>query len=288
MPDIEASTKPKPFVFVVMPFSKDFDDVYHLGIKAACNEAGAYCERLDEQVFDEGMLDRIYNQIAKADIIVADMSCQNPNVFYEVGYAHALDKRVILITNSASDIPFDLKHRFHIVYGDSISTLKSKLRDRVAWHVENPTELKLGRAEHLQFYIEGKSLEGGVHVAHQAIDRDYGQVGWKIELSIHNPPDPKIGVITFTPCLIVPGIFSEKFGGSKGLGSLVKLPDNLCLLQPNAPISIQPGGWSTVRFELLEKVHRPPNNTVFEMTLRVLSDGPPQDVAFKVKTQKGV
>lgn len=54
---IEPSTKPKPFVFVVMPFSGDFDDVYQLGIKAACTEAGAYCERLDEQVFDEGMLD---------------------------------------------------------------------------------------------------------------------------------------------------------------------------------------------------------------------------------------
>jgi len=44
-------TKPKFFCFTLMPFSEDFDDIYSLGIKAACNSAGAYCERVDEQVF---------------------------------------------------------------------------------------------------------------------------------------------------------------------------------------------------------------------------------------------
>lgn len=41
-------TKPKPFVFVLMPFSENFDDVYELGIKAACKNAGAYAVRVDE------------------------------------------------------------------------------------------------------------------------------------------------------------------------------------------------------------------------------------------------
>ena len=83
-------TKPKPFVFVLMPFAEQFDDVYQLGIKAACEEAGAYCERVDEQIFEEIILSRVYNQITKADLIVAEMTGRNPNVFYEVGYALAL------------------------------------------------------------------------------------------------------------------------------------------------------------------------------------------------------
>ena len=87
---IAMSTAPKPFVFVLMPFSEEFDDVYKLGIKPACHDAGAHCERVDEQMFSESMLERIYNQIAKADLLVADMSGKNENVFYEVGYAHAL------------------------------------------------------------------------------------------------------------------------------------------------------------------------------------------------------
>src|SRR3954468_14612227 len=95
------STRPKCFVFVLMPFDRKFDDVYQLGIKAACEEAGAYSMRVDEQIFHENILDRLYTQISKADLIVADMSGRNPNVFYEVGYAHALGKIVILLTDNS-------------------------------------------------------------------------------------------------------------------------------------------------------------------------------------------
>ena len=128
-------TTPKPFVFVLMPFQKEFDDTYKFGIKGAAEEAGAYAERVDEQMFVEGILDRIYNQINKADVIVADMTDQNPNVFYEVGYAHALGKVVLLLTRNADDIPFDLKHRPHIVYGGSIDKLKTELVERLKWAV---------------------------------------------------------------------------------------------------------------------------------------------------------
>ena len=63
-----------------MPFDKAFDDVYKL-VKAVAKAAGAYCEIVDEQIFVESMLERIYNQIAKADIIVSDMTGRNPTVF---------------------------------------------------------------------------------------------------------------------------------------------------------------------------------------------------------------
>jgi nucleoside 2-deoxyribosyltransferase len=96
-------TNPKPFVFVLMPFGDTYTEIYKLGIKAACEKAGAYCERVDEQIFAESILARIYNQIAKADIIVSDMTGKNPNVFYETGYAHALNKQVILLTQNSDD-----------------------------------------------------------------------------------------------------------------------------------------------------------------------------------------
>ncbi len=128
-------TKPKPFVFVLMPFAKEFDDTYQLGIKAACEKAGAYAQRLDEQLFNESMLQRIYNQIAKADVIVADMTGRNPNVFYEVGYAHALGKVVILLTQKNEDIPFDLKHYRHIVY-ENVVSLQPQLETAVQWGVK--------------------------------------------------------------------------------------------------------------------------------------------------------
>jgi hypothetical protein len=118
----------KLVAFVLMPFETRFDDVYRLGIRAAVDELGMLATRVDEQVFhNEDILERIYNQIEAADFIIADMSGRNQNVFYEVGYAHAKQKICILLTGDAADIPFDLKHHRHIVYGQSISALKQKL-----------------------------------------------------------------------------------------------------------------------------------------------------------------
>lgn len=185
-----AATKPKPFVFVLMPFHADFDDVYKLGIKAACIESGAYCERVDEQIFHNSILSRIYNQISKADIIVADMTGRNPNVFYEVGYAHAMGKQVVLLTKMAEDIPFDLKHYPHIVYGSSISHLKDELAKRIEWLVKHPTE-RLEKVENsIELFLNDKHLS------------DSQQIVWQrtFELKIHNP----------TPRLILSG--SVKIG----------------------------------------------------------------------------
>ena len=73
-----------------MPFNSEFNDIYQLGIVAACKEAGAYCERVDEQIFEGSILERIYMQIAKADIIIADMTGRTRTSSMRLGYAHAL------------------------------------------------------------------------------------------------------------------------------------------------------------------------------------------------------
>ncbi len=127
----DQTTLPKPFVFVLMPFDPAFNDIYKFGIKGAADEVGAYAERGDEQNFTEGILDRIFNQISKADVIVADMTERNPNVFYEVGYAHALGKITLLLTQNTDDIPFDLKHRPHTVYEGKIETLRKELEPKL-------------------------------------------------------------------------------------------------------------------------------------------------------------
>lgn len=136
------------FIFVLMPFDSSFDDMYQLGIKETIKEIDSdiIVQRLDEQMFTEGMLSRIYSQIEKADLIIADMTGKNPNVFYEVGFAHAKEKLTLLITKEANDIPFDLKHYRHIVYGQAIGDLKKQLKTNVHWaltEIENKKNLPL-------------------------------------------------------------------------------------------------------------------------------------------------
>jgi nucleoside 2-deoxyribosyltransferase len=135
----------KIFAFVLMPFNQNFDDIYKFGIKEPASQLDILAERVDEQLYTGGILERIYRQIDIADIIIADMTGQNPNVFYEVGYAHAKNKLCILLTSNTNDIPFDLKHRRHIVYNDSINRLKEKILEELQWAKSEIENIKKSR-----------------------------------------------------------------------------------------------------------------------------------------------
>ena len=151
-----STTQPKSFVFVLMPFDSQFNDIYKFGIKGAADDVGAYAERVDEQMYTGGILDRIFNQISKADVVIADMTGRNPNVFYEVGYAHALGKVVLLLTQNTADIPFDLKDRPHTVYGGQIDTLRTALVPKLQWAVaESRRQQQPGGIERFSIRING-------------------------------------------------------------------------------------------------------------------------------------
>ena len=59
------------------------------------------------------------------------MSGKNPNVFYELGLAHAIGKPAILVSNNKDDIPFDLRHIRVILYDFGNARWKEKLRENV-------------------------------------------------------------------------------------------------------------------------------------------------------------
>jgi nucleoside 2-deoxyribosyltransferase len=121
------TTAPRPFVLVLMPFEARFEDEYNLAIAPACTGAGAWTERLEEQA----VIQRIHHQLAKADVVIAEMTGRNGSVFYDTGYAHALNKPVILLTENAADIPFDLMHYPHIIHQRKLTILKAELERRV-------------------------------------------------------------------------------------------------------------------------------------------------------------
>ena len=70
-----------------------------------------------EKITDPGLISRqIIEKIQYDDLVIADLTDGNPNVFYELGIAHTLGKPVIMITQSMDYVPFDLKHLRCIVY----------------------------------------------------------------------------------------------------------------------------------------------------------------------------
>lgn len=114
-------------VFVLMPFSSRFNDVYDLVIKSFENQFDVCIKRADTLPFDRRHIyDKIVTAIEIADLLIADLSGKNPNVFYEVGYAHARGKIVIPI--SSTKLPFDVAGFTTIFYKLSdLSTLRKTL-----------------------------------------------------------------------------------------------------------------------------------------------------------------
>ena len=97
----------KPLVFVITPFNDDFLALYReLKERFADNFEFKNAGDLDNQ---QSILEDIVVGIYSADVIIADLTGLNPNVFYELGLAHAMNKKVIIITQDIDELPFDLK-----------------------------------------------------------------------------------------------------------------------------------------------------------------------------------
>ena len=123
----------KNCVSVMMPFLKDFDNVYS-AIKNACNKTGMTFHRADDFWKNSVIIQDIFELIFRSSIVIVDFSSRNENVFYEAGIAHTLGKNVISITQSIDNIPFDLRHHRHIIYlnnGEGLKELEQKLMDRL-------------------------------------------------------------------------------------------------------------------------------------------------------------
>lgn len=276
-------TKPKTYVFVLMPFTDQFKDIYEVGIKSACKDAGAYCERVDEQIFDESILERIYNQIAKADVIVADMSGRNPNVFYETGYAHALNKRVILLTQDANDIPFDLKHYPHIVYEGRISLLKTQLESRIRWCIENPKDSLSNVDVDLDLFVNGISIMGQAEicVTFSSDQRDQINRKTKLKIDVHNSTTKRISPSEFNLALLLPLPLKVDSAASDRARRITKLPDGISIYSlPLSDTLKFPDGWASSNVVLTFDSRGQEPESPALVTLRLYTGVGPRDYPF--------
>ena len=108
-------------IFVIMPFDRDFDEVYSDQIKGPLELAGYSVSRADDPASDRVVHQNIYDQIIQnlwdADYIIADLSNFKPNIVYELGIAHTLNKKTIQISQRLEErIPFDIKSQNVILY----------------------------------------------------------------------------------------------------------------------------------------------------------------------------
>jgi hypothetical protein len=106
--------------FVLMPFAGKYDLIYG-NIKQVLTENGYICNRADELFGSVPIMSNVLNEILKAHFIIADLTEQNANVFYELGVAHSFKdaQNIILIAQQLNDVPFDIRHLSTIIYNES-------------------------------------------------------------------------------------------------------------------------------------------------------------------------
>lgn len=133
-----AVSPPENKVFVIMKFGDEqLDSLYELAIKPVVHTFGLECVRIDE-IRDSGVItDQVLEQIATSRFVIADLTGDRPNCYYETGFAHALGKELILTIQSSEKPHFDLQGNRFIAWHSP-----KHLHDELMMRFESLTKYK--------------------------------------------------------------------------------------------------------------------------------------------------
>src|SRR6266487_3819507 len=103
--------------FTIMPFLPELNYFFLYMKKYIEEKHKVVCLRADDRVLTVAILDKINKMILESDFVIADCTGRNANVMYELGFAHAQGKKVILLTSDEiSSAPSDIRHFEFIRY----------------------------------------------------------------------------------------------------------------------------------------------------------------------------
>ena len=112
-----------------MPFAENYLEVYQEVYKPVCAASGIDCWRVDE-ISRPGSITRdIVEGILDADIVIADLTGKNANVFYELGIAHSVGNKTIMTAQNREDVPFDIANYRVLFYEQTIKGSKQLFLD---------------------------------------------------------------------------------------------------------------------------------------------------------------
>jgi len=127
----------RPQCFVVMQFTEEFNALYEEVIKPTCESFGLNVIRADDTYNSGLIIEDISKSIREASIVIADITPNNPNVYYEVGYSHGKGKPTILLSDRKRDrLPFDVSG-FRTLFYDNTIGGKSAVEEKLRKHLEN-------------------------------------------------------------------------------------------------------------------------------------------------------
>jgi predicted Zn-dependent protease len=135
--------------FVIQPFNTIFNDRFEDTFSPAIKNAGLIPYRVDRDPNAVIPIDSIEEGIKNADIVFADITTDNPNVWYELGFAIACDKQIVMACNideRTGKFPFDIQHRKILTYKSTSKSEYDKLEVNITQKltalIKNPAKPK--------------------------------------------------------------------------------------------------------------------------------------------------
>jgi hypothetical protein len=126
----------RPQAFVVMQYTSPFDVLFTDVIEPVAREAGFIAYRAAD-VYRPGLvLQDIIQGLTESEVIVAEITPTNQNVFYELGYAHALEKPTILLAERSQrgELPFDIRG-YRVIFYDNTIGGKKEVTENLRKHL---------------------------------------------------------------------------------------------------------------------------------------------------------
>lgn len=120
--------------FVAMPFASELDGVYELIESVVESYENIECTRADQLTVSRPIMEDVRNEIARADLVIVDLTGRNSNVYYEAGMAAAWKKNWIVIAQAPEDLTFDVEQIRSILYTNRLGgggNLEARLRKAI-------------------------------------------------------------------------------------------------------------------------------------------------------------
>ena len=132
---VAVSARPQS-AFVVMQFTPQFDELFEDVIRPVCKGMAIEAIRASDIYRPGIIIQDIIQELAESQVVIADITPANPNVFYELGYAHALHKPTILLANrdESNQLPFD-HSSFRVIFYDNTIRGKSSIESELEQHL---------------------------------------------------------------------------------------------------------------------------------------------------------
>ncbi|MBI1923455.1 hypothetical protein HYR99_04305 [Candidatus Poribacteria bacterium] len=126
----------RPQAFVIMQFGEPYDTLYTEVIKSVAEKMGLEVYRADSVYRPGIILQDIIGGIVESEVVIAEITPPNPNVFYELGYAHAKEKTTILLAERGRELPFDI-HGYRCIFYDNTIRGKNEVESELKKHLAN-------------------------------------------------------------------------------------------------------------------------------------------------------